>query len=183
MPALSETVFAWVRVLDQLTYYELFGLQPGASDDEIRAAFHVFCDTFHPDRHLSRSPEERAALARIFKRGTEAHLVLTDYGLRLRYDASLGSGGEAPPSRVGLSGRSHPPSMPPAAPTLEDSVRSPAARPFVRRAQELIRAGDFRQAKLQLVMANHMDPDNPALEAALKNVEAKLTKSIRPPPA
>jgi hypothetical protein len=32
-------------------------------------------------------------------------------------------------------------------------------------------------------MANHMDPDNPALEAALKNVEAKLTKSIRPPPA
>lgn len=34
--------------------------------------------------------------------------------------------------------------------------------------------GDFRQAKLQLVMANHLDPDNQVLEAALKQVEARL---------
>jgi hypothetical protein len=53
-------------------------------------------------------------------------------------------------------------------------VRSPSARPFARRAEELLRSGDLRQAKLQLVMANHMDAGNETLEAALKDVESKL---------
>ncbi len=183
MSTSAETIFAWVRVLDELTYYELFGIEPDASDDEVRTAFHAFCDTFHPDRHFSRSAEERAALARIFKRGTEAHLVLTDFGLRSRYDAHLTSRGQAAPFRVGLSARSQPPSSPAPGAALEESVRSAAARPFARRAEELIRAGDFRQAKLQLVMANHLDPDNAALEAALRQIEARLTKSVRPPTA
>jgi hypothetical protein len=37
-----------------------------------------------------------------------------------------------------------------------------------------MRSGDYRQAKLQLVMANHLEPNNEALESALKDVEAKL---------
>ena len=53
-------------------------------------------------------------------------------------------------------------------------MRSPSARPFARRAEELVLKGDFRQAKLQLVLANHMDPGNDALEGALKDVEDKL---------
>jgi hypothetical protein len=57
---------------------------------------------------------------------------------------------------------------------LEDSVRSPSARPFARRAEELIGKGDLRQAKLQLVMANHMDPDNEALETALRDLDLRL---------
>jgi hypothetical protein len=48
------------------------------------------------------------------------------------------------------------------------------ARPYARRAEELIRAGDLRQAKLQLVMATHFDPDNEFLAGALKEVEARL---------
>ena len=53
-------------------------------------------------------------------------------------------------------------------------MRSPSARPFARRAEELIGKGDLRQAKLQLVMANHMDPDNEALETALRDLDMKL---------
>ena len=41
-------------------------------------------------------------------------------------------------------------------------------------AEELLGKGDLRQAKLQLVMANHMDPGNAALEQALRDVEARL---------
>jgi hypothetical protein len=57
---------------------------------------------------------------------------------------------------------------------LEEAARSPSSRPFARRADELIEAGDLRQAKLQLVMANHLDPGNADLESALRQVEARL---------
>jgi curved DNA-binding protein CbpA len=171
----KEPVFAWLEVLDELTYYELFGIEREATADEVRAAFHVFCDTFHPDRHFERSDDERAALSAIFKRGTEGYLVLADEVLRARYDEQLATHPSAAP-RLSLSPLSRPPpsSRAPGGAALEDAVRSPSARPFARRAEELIRKGDLRQAKLQLVMANHMDPQNEVLEAALRDVDAKL---------
>jgi curved DNA-binding protein CbpA len=176
----AESVFAWLEVLDELTYYELFGIPQSATPDEVRQAFHVFCDMFHPDRHLGRPPPERSAVSSIFKRGTEGYLVLSDLGYRERYDAQLtaprsGAGaGNPPSSRMpdvrDAGGRA---STRPRA-GLEDITRTPSARPFARKAEELIQRGELRQAKLQLVMANYKDPANDELEAALKDLEAKL---------
>jgi curved DNA-binding protein CbpA len=176
----GEFIFAWVRVLDDLTYYELFGVERSATLEAVRTAFHRFCDTFHPDRHLTRSTEERDALLAIFKRGTEAYLVLGDAALRAQYDAQLVAHPAAgprtqPPPRISHTARTRPPQThAPGPPKLEDYARSPSSRPFARRAEELMAAGDLRQAKLQLVMANHLDPGNDALEAALKQLDAKL---------
>jgi DnaJ-class molecular chaperone len=172
----NDFVFAWVHVLDELTYYELFAISPDVGPDDVRRAFHEFCDTFHPDRHVARSDEERAAVSAVFKRGTEAYLVLSDQGMRGRYDEQLLMKGADRPLRITLA-HSRPPSHQSSGPKkLEDSVQSSAARPFARRAEELIAAGDFRQAKLQLVMANHMDPGNDALESVLRMVEDKLAE-------
>jgi curved DNA-binding protein CbpA len=174
-PAADDFVAAWLAVLDELTYYELFGIEPGASPDDVRASFHRFSDTFHPDRHVGRTEEERQGLGAIFKRGTEAYMVLSDEGLRGRYDAQpAAAGGTERPKRLSANLSRPPPPHSLGPPKLEDTVKSTAARPFARRAEELMHAGDFRQAKLQLVMANHMDPGNEALEAALRDVEAKL---------
>jgi DnaJ-class molecular chaperone len=171
----TEPIAAWIEVLDELTYYELFGLDLAAGDDDVRNAFHVFCDTFHPDRHFGRVPQEREALSAIFKRGTEAYLVLADSGLRGHYDAELAARPQVTPPRIRFSSYPRPaPSQAPGAASLEDAVRSAAARPFARRADELIRNGDFRQAKLQLVMANHLDPGNDLLAAALKEIQGRL---------
>jgi DnaJ-class molecular chaperone len=171
----GEHIFGWMRVLDELTYYELLGVSPRAPDDDVRAAFHRFCDSFHPDRHVARSGEERAAILAIFKRGTEAHLVLSDGALRSQYDAQLGSRSEPMASpRLSQTAGTRPPSHAAAATKLEDSARSPSSRPFARRAEELMAAGDYRQAKLQLVMANHLDPGNDALQKVLKDLEARL---------
>lgn len=176
MESADEQILAWLDALDELTYYDLFGIPPEATADEIRAAFHVFCDTFHPDRHGARSEDERQALGTIFRRGTEAFAVLSDDAMRGHYDAQLAVQAGPTPPRISLSPHSRPPpSRIPGAAPLEEQVRTPSARPFARRAEELLRGGDLRQAKLQLVMANHMDPDNPALEAALRDVEAKLS--------
>ena len=179
-PPPGEAILAWLEVLDDLSYYELFGLSPAATVDDIRAAFHAFCDAFHPDRHLGRSPREREAVLAIFKRGTEGYLVLCDLGFRERYDAQIagdaGQGNVAP--RLNFSPHSRPPpgqgGGAKGPPRLEDAVRSPSARPFARRAEELIQKGELRQAKLQLVMANHKDPANGDLEAALRDLEAKM---------
>jgi curved DNA-binding protein CbpA len=170
----ADHVFEWVGVLDALSYYDLFQLAPDASADDVRDAFHAFCDAFHPDRHVMRPGEERDAVSAVFKRGTEAYLVLSDAALRAQYDERLRAPGVSLPPRMGLAKSERPSGRPPGPPKLEDATRSPAARPFARRAEELIAAGDLRQAKLQLVMANHMDSGNDALQAALRAVEAKL---------
>jgi curved DNA-binding protein CbpA len=176
MPESQAAIFAWLNVLDQLTYYELFGIASEASADEVREAFHEFCNSFHPDRHIGRSLDERQAVATIFKRGTEAYLVLSDGSLRGHYDTQLTTRPDGRPQRMSFSPRSRPPPSirPGATVTLDEAVRTSAARPFALRAEELIRRGDLRQAKLQLVMANHRDPGNEVLEAALRDIEAKL---------
>jgi curved DNA-binding protein CbpA len=175
MPPQDNPVFAWVEALDDLSYYELFGLETEATPDEIQAAFHVFCETFHPDGHIAWDDDERRALTTIFKRGTEAYSVLGDPALRAQYDAQLSAKASPRPPRVSFSPLARSPSrMPGAAAPLEETVRSPSARPFARRAEELLGKGDLRQAKLQLVMANHMDPGNEALELALRDLEARL---------
>lgn len=170
----DETVVAWMDVLDELTYYELFGLSFDAAPEDVRSAFHRFCDAFHPDRHLTRPQAERDAIATIFKRGTEACLVLADAGLRAQYDAQLSARPHDRPLRMSQTPRTRPPAQGAGRQTLEDAARSPSSRPFARRAEELIQVGDLRQAKLQLVMANHLEPGNGALEAALKEIEARL---------
>src|SRR5580704_5240606 len=158
----GELIFAWLDVLDELTYYELFAVAPDADADDVRAAFHVFCDTFHPDRHFARPQDERNAVATIFKRATEAYVVLSDAALRTHYDAQLSARPSPRPVRLSLSPHSRPPSARTSGPpALDESVRSPSARPFARRAEELI--------------ANHMDPDNETLQAALRDLEAKLS--------
>jgi DnaJ-class molecular chaperone len=178
MSEAGEPIFAWLQVLDELTYYELFGIASEASPDEVREAFHEFCDAFHPDRHVSRLIDERQAVSVIFKRGTEAYLVLTDGALRGHYDAQLAVRPSGLPQRLSFSPLSRPPHSGGAAGAshLEDAVRSTSARPFARRAEELLRGGDLQHAKLQLVMANHRDPGNETLEAALRDVEARLAQ-------
>jgi curved DNA-binding protein CbpA len=175
----GQAILGWLAVLDDLTYYELIGVARDASPDAIQAAFHVFCDTFHPDRHVGREARERDAVGVIFKRGAEAYAALCDVRLRGQYDEQLSvdtRGAASPrPPRISFSPLSRPPSSrAPAGAPLEESVRSPSARPFARRAEELMGKGDLRQAKLQLVMARHMDPDNEALETAIRDLELKL---------
>jgi DnaJ-class molecular chaperone len=171
----GEYIFAWVNAIDELNYYELFGVENDAPADTLREAFHAFCDVFHPDLHLGRASDEREALSVIFKRATEAYLVLSDEALRGQYDRELAVHPRAtPPPRISHSPRAGHTAHPGKVAKLEDVVRSPSSRPFARRAEELMRSGDYRQAKLQLVMANHLEPNNEALESALKDVEAKL---------
>ncbi|MBN9161500.1 MAG: hypothetical protein BGO98_47525 [Myxococcales bacterium 68-20] len=166
----------WLAALDSISYYDLFRAPPRATYDELRAAFHLFAETFHPDAHRWRHPNEQAAIGRIYRRGTEAWRVLSDPTLRARYDEAVANGILRPENLIvemdGPRSLAPPPSA--GGGRLIDKVRAPGARPFVLRAEELLKKGDPKQAKIQLVMAMHMDKGNAALEAFGKQLDEAI---------
>jgi DnaJ-class molecular chaperone len=168
----------WLDSLDALSYYDLFRVDRTSNFDDLRAAFHSFAESFHPDVHRWRHPTEQAAIGIIYRRGTEAYRVLSDPSLRMRYDEALANGILRPENLiVEMEGSSQRISLAPNAPgRLVDKIKNPGARPFVLRAEELSKKGDPKQAKIQLTMAMHMDKGNPALEAYAKELDEAIKK-------
>lgn len=66
---------------DKRDYYEVLGIQKGASDDEIKKAYRKVAKKYHPDLH----PGDAEAEAK-FKEAGEAYEVLSDSQKRARYD-------------------------------------------------------------------------------------------------
>jgi curved DNA-binding protein CbpA len=172
----QDAIRQWLATLDSISYYDLFRVAPDVGQDALRHAFHGFAETFHPDVHGWRHPQERAAIGYIFRRGTEAYRVLSDPALRARYDDALANGILRPEQLVVEIEAPRSSMAPPSgvATRLIDKVRSPGARPFVLRAEELFKKGDPKQAKIQLVMAMHMDAKNPALESFAKDLDQAI---------
>ena len=155
--------------LDALDYYALLGVAENATLDEVRRAFHGFALRHHPDRHAGESPEDIERAARVYRRGAEAYRVLGDRELRARYDAQRKSGKtrfDAEEDRASTAPRTTPAGI--------LVVRSPKARPFVVRAEQAVKAGDWKTARLNLQLALQHEQDNDVLRARLADVEAKL---------
>ncbi len=66
---------------DKRDYYEVLGVQKGASEDEIKKAYRKMAKQYHPDLH----PGDKQAEAS-FKEVNEAYEVLSDADKKARYD-------------------------------------------------------------------------------------------------
>jgi len=75
-------------------FYEVLGLQKGASDEEIKKAFRKLAIKYHPDKNQGHKEAEEK-----FKEINEAYQVLSDPEKKARYDqygdADFGGGGGA----------------------------------------------------------------------------------------
>lgn len=61
-------------------YYEVLGVQKGATDEEIKKAYRKLALQYHPDRNKTKEAEEK------FKEVTKAYEVLSDSQKRQTYD-------------------------------------------------------------------------------------------------
>lgn len=67
-------------------HFEVLGVVPGATSEQVRDAFHALSRKFHPDRYHGRQLGPfRAKIDKIFKRLVEANGVLTDPEKRQAY--------------------------------------------------------------------------------------------------
>lgn len=154
--------------LDNLDYYELLRLEPTATADEVRRAFHEFAMRFHPDRYAGAPPDKLERASQIYRRGAEAYRVLTSTEQRTRYDKLLAEGRlrYEDPSAAEERAAKKPPGV------LD--VKSLKARPFLQKALEAEKRGDLANAKLNFGMALQHEPDNAALKQRLEETAAKL---------
>ena len=155
--------------LDQLDYYTLLQVAPNATADAIRAAFHQFALRYHPDGYTMASPEDKARVNQIYRRGGEAYRVLSNASARATYDAGLAEGKlrhqvAATPDDGGAKERAQ-----------KRNVNM-KARPFWAKAQNDIRDAHWSQAKLNLQIALGHDPDHPLLTERMAFVVAQLTR-------
>ena len=66
--------------MNKRDYYEVLGVDKGASEAEIKSAFRKLAKKYHPD--VSKEPDA----AEKFKEAQEAYAVLSDEGKRRQYD-------------------------------------------------------------------------------------------------
>ena len=67
-------------------YYEVLGLQKGASADEIKSAYRKAALKWHPDRHVDDSEAGKKEAEAKFKEASEAYSILSDPDKKAKYD-------------------------------------------------------------------------------------------------
>lgn len=171
----ERVVMRWAAVIGTVDYLSMLRLPRtanGPSDTDVRRAYRVFARAFHPDNYRSSSPEVRDAAAKVFSAGADAYHVLSDPMLRLRYLKSLAAG-EARPRLEDLERATREEARAAAQPGAA-LARTPQGRAHAERADKMIELGELAYAKSALEEACKREPENAALVAKLRAVEARL---------
>jgi len=67
--------------MSEKDYYKVLGVEPDASEEDIRKAYRTLAKKYHPDRNKGSDAAQEK-----FKEINEAHIVLTDADKRRKYD-------------------------------------------------------------------------------------------------
>jgi curved DNA-binding protein CbpA len=78
------------------SHYDVLGVVPTATHDEIRAAYHEKARVLHPDRMASQGAGEQETARRAMQDVNEAWRVLGDAGRRAAYDRALAAAASPP---------------------------------------------------------------------------------------
>src|SRR5687767_2820298 len=71
-------------------YYDILGISPGATDDEIHEAFTFQVKVFHPDKYdPAKQPKQYARALKMTSRLNDARDTLIDPAKRSAHDAAL----------------------------------------------------------------------------------------------
>jgi len=89
LPRKRQILELYYRI-DQLSHYQLFGIEPSADKKAIKAAYFDVVNVFHPDRYFGKNVGSfKPKLEKVFARLTQAYDVLSRSASRAEYDAYL----------------------------------------------------------------------------------------------
>lgn len=81
-----ERLAAKVSAMRRLDYFEVLGVKPNASREDVKRAYFALAKEYHPDKHSeSASAEIRALAQQLYDLISQAHDTLTDPAERERY--------------------------------------------------------------------------------------------------
>jgi curved DNA-binding protein CbpA len=186
-PQRKRDILELEAALDRMNHFEVLGLEPGASEAEVKKAYHEASLRYHPDRYFQKQLGSfRGRIERIFKRLTEASSTLTDPKRRKEYQRMHPELFRPPPSP------SAPPSEPetPRAPmTPEQAARAEERRrrliqhPYLAKAARFgqffargkveLEKGDYHKASTDLQMASAVAPDRKEVKSLLDEARRK----------
>lgn len=160
-PIQALEIGALAKIMDELDYYQLLGVEPAATVTEVRKAFHALSRNFHPDANRDLEDGLRGKCAEISKRVTEAYCVLRDTRRRRAYDARSDA---ATNLRIQLAEakNAHAEQM-----KVERQGRTPQGRQFHAKAEADIKKGNLAGAIQNLQMALTFEGDNDGLKNLL----------------
>jgi curved DNA-binding protein CbpA len=85
-----------VQVVDSEDYYQMLGIQAGATVDQVKAAYFGLAKSWHPDRLPPDLLDVKPQVARVFARFSEAYQTLMDPVKSKEYGDLMRSGGGSP---------------------------------------------------------------------------------------
>ena len=145
---------ALVKILDDLDYYQILHLAPGATQSEVKRAYFRTSRTFHPDANRHLDGELLDACSRISKRVTEAYCVLRDPRRRTAYDENRLNDGEVR-MQLAEARASHLKKD-----AEERQGATPQGRQFHQKAVQCVERGDLTGAANNWKMALTFEPGN-----------------------
>ncbi|MCB9651995.1 MAG: DnaJ domain-containing protein [Deltaproteobacteria bacterium] len=176
---LGKRVRTMHRLLDEVDYYQLLGVERGASQADLQRAYFDLSLEFHPDRFfLLRSGDLKEKIYVIYRRIGEAYRILADEERRQAYDEARAAQ-NAKRAAPELREEARPPSNETVPITALGAVASgDRAVRFIHLAREAFEAGDLNGARLHLTLAQAYEKDNATVRAALRQVTAQLAPSV-----
>lgn len=160
-------IHALAKIMDELDYYQLLGVEPKATLAEIRRAFHACSRSFHPDANRHLEEALRAQCTMVSKRVTEAYCVLRDSRRRQAYDARIAAG---PVLRIQLAEARH-------AHTEQTKAdrhgRTAQGRQYHAKAEAELKRGNLAGAIQHVQMALTFESDNAGFKSLLDELRRR----------
>ena len=161
---------ALAKIMNELDYYQLLGIESGATASEIRKAFHASSRNFHPDANREMAEDLRAQCAQISKRVTEAYCVLRDARRRKAYDAR--AEGQSLRIQLAEARNAHTEKS-----RGERRGRTPQGRQFHGRAEADLKKGNLAGALQNMQMALTFEADNAGFKSLLEELRERQKAS------
>ena len=158
---------ALAKIMDELDYYQLLGLDPKANLGEIRSAFHASSRSFHPDANRELPPDLKRQCHLISKRITEAYSVLRDPRRRQAYDTRVKTSG-ALRIQLAEARTAHTEQI-----KAERRGRTAQGRQFHARAEGALKSGQLSAAIQHMQMALTFEADNAGFKSLLEELRAR----------